>query len=161
MQPTALVHEAFMRLVDQSRVDWNGRTHFYAVGAEAMRRILIDHARAKGRVKRGGEWQRVDLDQADTPEDLRDIDLQKVGLEIEGYWDQAGKFVATEVEVVPGLRRPKLRGPIQRVDVTKGTFTVFGVPIHVLESTELVGSAAEGALLDGVRPGQRVEGGDP
>ncbi len=76
MQPTALLHEAFMRLVDQSRVDWKGRTHFYAVGAEAMRRILIDHARAKGRAKRGGEWQRVDLGEAETPQDLQDIDLE-------------------------------------------------------------------------------------
>jgi RNA polymerase sigma factor (TIGR02999 family) len=75
LQPTALVHEAFMRLVDQSRVDWKGRTHFYAVGAEAMRRILIDHARARGRGKRGGEWQRVLLDEAETPQELRDIDL--------------------------------------------------------------------------------------
>jgi RNA polymerase sigma factor (TIGR02999 family) len=75
LQPTALVHEAFMRLVDQSRVDWKGRTHFYAVGAEAMRRILIDHARARGRGKRGGDWQRVVLDEADTPQNMRDIDL--------------------------------------------------------------------------------------
>lgn len=75
LQPTALVHEAFMRLVDQSRVDWKGRTHFFAVGAGAMRRILIDHARARGRGKRGGGWQRVLLDEAETPEDLRDVDL--------------------------------------------------------------------------------------
>lgn len=75
LQPTALVHEAFMRMVDQSRVDWRGRTHFYAVGAVAMRRILIDHARARGRGKRGGGWQRVLLDEAETPEDLRDVDL--------------------------------------------------------------------------------------
>jgi RNA polymerase sigma-70 factor (ECF subfamily) len=75
LQPTALVHEAFMRLIDQSRVDWKGRTHFYAIGAQAMRRILIDHARARGRGKRGGEWQRVILDEAETPEELRDIDL--------------------------------------------------------------------------------------
>ena len=75
LQPTALVHEAFMRLVDQSRVDWKGRTHFCAVGAAAMRRILIDHARARGRGKRGGEWQRVVLEEADMPVDLRDIDL--------------------------------------------------------------------------------------
>ncbi|MHC4696179.1 MAG: ECF-type sigma factor [Planctomycetota bacterium] len=75
LQPTALVHEAFMRLVDQSRVDWKGRTHFYAVGAEAMRRILIDHARARGRGKRGGEWQRVVLEDAEAAQDLHDIDL--------------------------------------------------------------------------------------
>ena len=75
LQPTALVHEAFMRLVDQSRVDWKGRTHFCAVGAQAMHRILIDHARARGRDKRGGEWQRVVLDESETPQDPRDIDL--------------------------------------------------------------------------------------
>jgi RNA polymerase sigma factor (TIGR02999 family) len=63
LQPTALVHEAFMRLVDQSRVNWKGRTHFYAVSAEAMRRILIDNARAHRRLKRGGGWQRVVLDE--------------------------------------------------------------------------------------------------
>jgi RNA polymerase sigma factor (TIGR02999 family) len=61
LQPTALVHEAYMKLVDQSRVNWRGRTHFFAIGAQAMRRILIDHARGVGREKRGGEWQRVTL----------------------------------------------------------------------------------------------------
>ena len=64
-----------MRLVDQSRIDWKGRTHFLAVGAEAMRRILIDHARARGRGKRGGKWQRVTLEDAETPDESRDIDL--------------------------------------------------------------------------------------
>ncbi len=61
LQPTALVHEAYMKLVDQSRVNWRGRTHFFAIGAQAMRRILIDHARGVGREERGGEWQRVTL----------------------------------------------------------------------------------------------------
>jgi RNA polymerase sigma factor (TIGR02999 family) len=61
LQPTALVHEAYVRLVDQSRVDWRGRTHFRAVGARVMRRILIDHARRHGSAKRGGELQRVTL----------------------------------------------------------------------------------------------------
>jgi RNA polymerase sigma-70 factor (ECF subfamily) len=64
LQPTALVHEAYLRLVDQSRVDWQGRTHFRAVGARMMRRILIDHARRHGGLKRGGERQRVTLGEA-------------------------------------------------------------------------------------------------
>jgi RNA polymerase sigma factor (TIGR02999 family) len=64
LQPTALVHEAFLRLVDQTRVDWQGRTHFKAVAAQAMRRALIDHARADGRQKRGGSWRQVGLDDA-------------------------------------------------------------------------------------------------
>jgi RNA polymerase sigma factor (TIGR02999 family) len=75
LQPTALVHEAFMRLVDESRIEWKGRTHFYAVSATAMRRILIDYARARGRDKRGGKWQRILLEAADAPEDMRDIDV--------------------------------------------------------------------------------------
>ena len=64
LDPTALVHEAYERLVDQTRVDWRGRTHFVAVAAQAMRRLLIDHARARGRGKRGGGWQRVTLSDA-------------------------------------------------------------------------------------------------
>jgi hypothetical protein len=49
------------RSAAQSRVNWRGRTHFFAIGAQALRRILIDHARGQGREKRGGEWQRVTL----------------------------------------------------------------------------------------------------
>lgn len=61
LRPTALVHEAYLKLVDQSRVNWRGRTHFFAVGANAMRRLLIDHARGRRREKRGGGWQRITL----------------------------------------------------------------------------------------------------
>jgi RNA polymerase sigma factor (TIGR02999 family) len=61
LQPTALVHEAFLRLADQRRVDWKGRSHFLAVGAKAMRRIVVDHARHCARQKRGGGQHRVAL----------------------------------------------------------------------------------------------------
>lgn len=53
LQPTALVHEAYLKLVDQKRVDWQGKTHFFAVGAQAMRRILVDSARRRRAQKRG------------------------------------------------------------------------------------------------------------
>lgn len=62
LQPTALVHEAFLRLIDQKNVDWKGRTHFLAIGAQAMRRVLVDHARKRRRIKRGGERQRITFD---------------------------------------------------------------------------------------------------
>lgn len=62
MQPTALVHEAYLRLVGQSDVHWSGRGHFFGAAAQAMRRILVDQARARGRHKRGGEALRVPLD---------------------------------------------------------------------------------------------------
>jgi RNA polymerase sigma factor (TIGR02999 family) len=63
LQATALVHEAYVRLVGPTDVPkWNGRNHFFAAAAEAMRRILVNRARDKGRDKRGGSRQRVDLD---------------------------------------------------------------------------------------------------
>jgi RNA polymerase sigma factor (TIGR02999 family) len=78
LQPTALVHEAYLKLVDQSRVNWRGRTHFLAVGAQAMRRLLIDHARARGSEKRGGSWRRVTLAQAITPHAGSDLDPEQL-----------------------------------------------------------------------------------
>jgi RNA polymerase sigma factor (TIGR02999 family) len=66
LQATALVHEAYLRLVDMDKVQhWNSRGHFFAAAAEAMRRILVERARRKKRRRHGGEWQRVDLDEAD------------------------------------------------------------------------------------------------
>jgi RNA polymerase sigma factor (TIGR02999 family) len=62
LQPTALVHEAYLRLVGEGRgPHFDGRGHFFAAAAEAMRHILVDHARAKGADKRGGRWKRVEL----------------------------------------------------------------------------------------------------
>jgi RNA polymerase sigma factor (TIGR02999 family) len=63
LQPTALVHEAWLRLVGSANPKFEGRAHFFGAAAEAMRRILIESARRKSRLKRGGEWERIDLDQ--------------------------------------------------------------------------------------------------
>jgi RNA polymerase sigma factor (TIGR02999 family) len=65
LQATALVHEAYMRLIGQHDVDWRSRAQFFALAAQAMRRILVDHARRHTADKRGGGMQRVDLDGAD------------------------------------------------------------------------------------------------
>ena len=62
LQTTALVNEAYMRLVDYKRMHWQDRAHFLAVSAQAMRRILVDHARRRRNVKRGGDQERVALD---------------------------------------------------------------------------------------------------
>lgn len=64
LQPTALVHEVYMRLVDQRQVDWQNRTHFFGVAAQVMRRILVDHARRHGAIKRGNGVRCVSLDEA-------------------------------------------------------------------------------------------------
>ena len=65
LQATALVHEAYLRLVGEGHERWGGRAHFYVAAAEAMRRILIESARRKGRQKRGGGRQRLSLDSVD------------------------------------------------------------------------------------------------
>jgi RNA polymerase sigma factor (TIGR02999 family) len=76
LQPTALVHEAYMRLVDAEQIQrWDTRGHFFAAAAEAMRRILINRARDKKRLKRGGERLRVDLDQVEVALDTDEEQL--------------------------------------------------------------------------------------
>lgn len=67
LQPTALVHEAYLRLAKMSEVDWQSRSHFFAISATVMRRILIDHARSSGARKRGNSWAAVSIDEAVLP----------------------------------------------------------------------------------------------
>ncbi|MFH1107766.1 MAG: sigma-70 family RNA polymerase sigma factor [Planctomycetota bacterium] len=75
LQPTALVHEAYLRLVDQTRVDWQGRTHFMAVAAMTIRRILVDHARKKAACKRGGSRPTLVLDETIAVLPARELNL--------------------------------------------------------------------------------------
>jgi RNA polymerase sigma factor (TIGR02999 family) len=63
LQPTALVHETYLRLIEQRAADWKNRAQFFAVAATAMRRILVDHARRHGARKRGGSWDRISFDE--------------------------------------------------------------------------------------------------
>lgn len=71
LQPTALVHEAYLRLVDQTRVNWQNRAHFYAIAASMMRRVLIDHARAHATEKRGGAAIHLSLEDVQVPLEQR------------------------------------------------------------------------------------------
>jgi len=75
LQPTALVHEAYIRLVDQRRVHWQNRAHFYGTAAHVMRRILVDRARARKADKRGGAWERVTLVGDKTSNAANDVDV--------------------------------------------------------------------------------------
>lgn len=77
LQPTALVHELFVRLAKKEKIAGNSRTHFMAIAAKAMRRLLINHARDKAAAKRGGEWQRMSFDEAalTSGEGRRGVDL--------------------------------------------------------------------------------------
>ena len=75
LQPTALVNEAYLRLADQQGVSWQGRSHFFAIAATMMRRILVDHARGKGYQKRGGGAPSLSLEETGEVEDSRGLDL--------------------------------------------------------------------------------------
>lgn len=86
LQATALVHEAYIKLIGQQNVQWQNRAHFFALAAQAIRRILVDHARSRKCEKRGGRRKKVSLEQAlsmvsDHPDDLIALDeaMTKLG----------------------------------------------------------------------------------
>jgi len=84
LQATALVHEAYLRLVDvENAQHWNSRGHFFGAAAEAMRRILLNRARDKGRLKRGGRLKRIDLEKIDIATDSPEEDLLVIDEAIE------------------------------------------------------------------------------
>ena len=75
LQATGLVHEAYLRLVDQSTASWENRAHFFGVAAQLMRRILVDYARSHRAEKRGGGWDKLAFDEAIAPSAERSVDL--------------------------------------------------------------------------------------
>lgn len=75
LQTTALIHEAYLKLVDQKNVHWQNRAHFFGIAAQLMRRILVDHARTKKRAKRGGSDIRVSFNDANLMGQTKDLDI--------------------------------------------------------------------------------------
>jgi RNA polymerase sigma factor (TIGR02999 family) len=103
-QTTSLVHEAYMRLLDSSRVRWQNRSHFYAVSAQLMRRILVDLARARRAQKRGGDAVRVPIDEAldAVPERSADVVALDDALEALAQFDPR-KVQVVELRFFGGL----------------------------------------------------------
>ena len=75
LQTTALVNEAYLRLVNSSRVQWQDRAHFFAIASQLMRRVLVDEARKRRNLKRGGEYTRINIDEVELSSQPRDCDL--------------------------------------------------------------------------------------
>ncbi len=96
LQTTALVHEAYLRLVDANQVDWQDRTHFFAVSANLMRRILVDWARARGYRKRGGHARRVALNEVPLTSPAPDTDL----VQLNDALEELEKFDPRKAQVV-------------------------------------------------------------
>jgi RNA polymerase sigma factor (TIGR02999 family) len=101
LQPTAVVHEAYLRLVDQSRANWQNRSQFYAVASRMMRRVLVDHARHRDRVKRGAGAPRISLDEgldaADTP--AAPVDLVDL-IDLNDALERLGQLDAEQARIV-------------------------------------------------------------
>ncbi len=121
LQATALVHEAFLRLAGHNRVAWQNRGHFYAVAAQAMRRILVDHARERRAAKRPGARNRVDLDdQIPVPEFPSDILLLDEALnELSAMDPRQGRIV--ELRYFGGLSEQEVADAlsVSRATVTR------------------------------------------
>jgi RNA polymerase sigma factor (TIGR02999 family) len=96
LQPTALVHDAWLRLMGSEQQLWHGREHFYRAAAQAMRRILVENARRKRRLKHGGHLQRVDLSEVDVPSPLPDEQL----LALDGALDRLAQVNPEGAELV-------------------------------------------------------------
>jgi RNA polymerase sigma factor (TIGR02999 family) len=95
LQPTALVHEAFLRLIRQERVIWQSRAQFFAIAAQMMRRILVDHARAHQVAKRSGQLTRVSLEDLVAPNRPQEIDV----LDLHAALDELARFDARKSQV--------------------------------------------------------------
>jgi len=104
LQPTALVNEAYLRLVNDPKAHWQNRAHFFGVAASAMRRILVDHARRRAAAKRGGEWKRVPMEEALDEAGVSEVeilDLDQALTRLAAMDDRAARVV--ELRVFAGL----------------------------------------------------------
>jgi RNA polymerase sigma-70 factor, ECF subfamily len=115
LQPTALVHEAYQKLIDPAKLDVNGTTHFRAIAARAMQQVLIDHARGKNRQKRGGgprgPWHRVALNDASLGGQSSNVDVLALHEALERLRErdaQAARVV--ELRVFSGLSHKEISG---------------------------------------------------
>jgi len=119
LQPTALVHEAYLKLVDLTKIDWQGKTHFFAVAATQMRRVLADHARTRRADKRGGGARKVTLSDpsAITPTGLVDmLDLDEAMDRLAGESPRQSRVV--ELRFFGGL---SVKETAHVLDVSEGT----------------------------------------
>jgi RNA polymerase sigma factor (TIGR02999 family) len=150
LQATALVHEAYLRLVDVDKAqDWDTRRHFFAAAAEAMRRILIEKARSKGRQKRGGVARQVDLDENDwvtatTPDQLLAVDeaLARLALEDQAAAEALNCAISPECQWTKLQRRWVFIAQLPTdigLTLARGFVPNYGPPIRPINSLSVSG----------------------
>jgi RNA polymerase sigma factor (TIGR02999 family) len=105
LQSAALVNEAYLRLVDDKRVKWQNRAHFFGIAARAMRQVLVDHARRRGAAKRGGGWRKVTLDDAlglEAASDVEILHIEDALNRLAGMHERMARIV--ELRIFGGLK---------------------------------------------------------
>jgi RNA polymerase sigma factor (TIGR02999 family) len=119
LQPTALVHEVYLRLIDGSRIDLHGKTHFFALAATQMRRILADHARARNTHKRGGDVDKVSLHEEVVPGQGATLDMFALDEALERLAREAPRqYRVVELRFFGGLSVPETA---EILEVSEGT----------------------------------------
>jgi RNA polymerase sigma factor (TIGR02999 family) len=114
LQATALVHEAYLRLTDQTQLNWKDRAHFYGVAARLMRRILVDHARTHNAAKRGGLQQKLTLEEACELPAKPDVDLVELNGALEAFAkDYPRKSEVVELKFFGGLGAKEISEVLQ------------------------------------------------
>ncbi len=114
LQPTALVHEAYLRLVDATHVGWQSRGHFFGIASRLMRQILVDHARERGAIKRGGLASRIPLEEAGEMTQPEDVDFVALDQALEGLvqvYPRQSEVV--ELKFFGGLTIPEISEALQ------------------------------------------------
>jgi RNA polymerase sigma factor (TIGR02999 family) len=114
LQATALVHEAYLQLADETRLSWKDRAHFYGIAARLMRRILVDHARAHKAEKRGGLEQKLSLDEVRELPTKSDVDLVELNGALENFAnDYPRKSEVVELKFFGGLDAKEISEVLQ------------------------------------------------
>jgi RNA polymerase sigma factor (TIGR02999 family) len=114
LQATALVHEAYLRLVDERQLTWKDRAHFYGIAARLMRRILVDHARAHNAAKRGGLEQKLSLDETRELAAKGEVDLVELNRALEDFArDYPRKSEVVELKFFGGLDAKEISEVLQ------------------------------------------------
>lgn len=142
LQATALVHEAYLRLIDDTGIQWEDRAHFFGIAASAMRQILVQHARRRGAAKRGGGWARVTLDDqigAAPPSEVRVLDLDRA---LTGLAEMDGRMArVVELRVFGGL---EVKEVAQVLDVSERTIAGDWRMAKAWLARELSGESSSG-----------------
>ena len=148
LQTHDLVHEAFLRLIDQRHVDWESRTHFFAISASMMRRILVDHARSRGYAKRGGDVRHLVLDDLDDL--MADEDAEVVAV------DEALKSLAAVDEEMARIVELRFFGGLKNDEIA----AVLGVSNVTVRRRFRVAKAWLYRHLTGAEDGEAAGDGD-